>query len=82
MAVLLAASSYSRGGFILCLAGSARRVMVQGVSTFHLEPGTINPCWNLLVPDFLDARGESRKLYYVCFVVEGEVVFSAVIPPV
>ena len=56
--------------------------MFPGGSTFHLEPGTINPCWNLLVPDFLDARGESRKLYYVCFVVEGEVVFSAVIPPV
>ena len=41
MAAALDAASYSRGGFIPCLAGSARRVMVPGGSTFHLEPGTI-----------------------------------------
>ena len=41
MAAVWAAASYSRGGFSLCLAGSARRVMVPGGSTFHLEPGTI-----------------------------------------
>ena len=41
MAAVLAAASYSIGDFSPCLAGSARRVMVPGVSTFHLEPGTI-----------------------------------------
>ena len=41
MASVLAAASYSRGGFSICLAGSARRVMVPGGSTFHLEPKTI-----------------------------------------
>ena len=43
MAAVLAAASYSRGGFSLCLAGSTRRVMVSGGSKFHLEPGTILP---------------------------------------
>ena len=42
MATVLAASSYSRIGFILCLAVRARRVRVPGGSTFHLEPGTIS----------------------------------------
>ena len=41
MAAVLAAASYSRGGLSLCLASSARRVMVPGGSTFHLEPGAI-----------------------------------------
>ena len=48
MAAVLAAASYSRGGFSTCLAISARRVMVPGGSTFHLEPGAIHPCWNLI----------------------------------
>ena len=82
MATLLAAASYSRGGFSLCLAGSARRVMVTGGSKFHLEPGTIHPCWNLMVMDVLDTRMESHKLHYVCFVIEGGVMFSYVTPPV
>ena len=43
MAAVLAAARYSRGGFSLCLAGSARRVMVPGGSNFHLKPGTIHP---------------------------------------
>ena len=52
MAAVLAAASYSRGGFSLFLAGSARRVMVPGGITFHLEPGTIqgyiqNHWWQL-----------------------------------
>ena len=47
MAAVLEAASYSRGGFSLCLTGSARPVMVPGGSSFHLEPGTIHPCWNL-----------------------------------
>ena len=47
MAAVLAAASYSRGGFSPYLAVSARRFMVPGGSTFHLEPGTIHPCWNL-----------------------------------
>ena len=42
MAAVLAAASYSKAGFSLYLAGSARRVMVPGGSTFHLEPGTID----------------------------------------
>ena len=41
MAVVLAATSYSRGFFSLCIVGNARRVMVPGGSTFHLELGTI-----------------------------------------
>ena len=41
MAAVLEAASYSRGGLTPCLAGSARRVMVPGGSTFHLEPVTI-----------------------------------------
>ena len=53
MDAVLAAASYSRGGFSPCLAGSARRVMVPGGSTFHLEPGTIHPCWNLTGTGFL-----------------------------
>ena len=47
MAAVLAAASYSRGGFSPCLAVSARRVRVSGGIMFHLEPGTIQPCWNL-----------------------------------
>ena len=47
MAAVLADASYSRGCFSPCLAGSARRVMVPGVITYHLEPGTIHPCCNL-----------------------------------
>ena len=41
MVAVLAAASYSRGGFIPCLAVSARPVMVPGGSTFHLEHGTL-----------------------------------------
>ena len=47
MAAVLAAASYSRIGFSPCLAVCARRVRVIGGSAFHLEPGTIHPCWNL-----------------------------------
>ena len=56
--------------------------MVSGGSKFHLEPGTIHPCWNLLVPDVLDAFCNSRKLHSFCFVIERGVIFSAVITPV
>ena len=38
---VLAATRSSRGGFSSCLAVSVRRVIVLGVSTFHLEPGKI-----------------------------------------
>ena len=38
---MLAAASYSRIGFIICLAVRARRVRVTGGSASHLEPGTI-----------------------------------------
>ena len=41
MDAVLAASSYSRGCFSLCLAVSARHFIVPGGSMFHLEPGTI-----------------------------------------
>ena len=50
MAAVMAADIYSRAGFSLCLAYSARRVMVLGGSTFHPEPGTIG--------DPLDKRKE------------------------
>ena len=48
MAAVMAAASYSRIGFILCLAVRARRVRVPGGGVFHLEPGTIHPFWNLI----------------------------------
>ena len=41
MAAVLAVASYSRIGFSLYLAVSARCVRVPGGSTFHLEAGTI-----------------------------------------
>ena len=41
MAAVLAAASYSRGGFNPCLDVSVRPVKVPGGSMFHLEPGTI-----------------------------------------
>ena len=47
MAAVLAAASYSSIGFSLYFAVHERRVMVPGGSKFHLEPGTIHPCWNL-----------------------------------
>ena len=64
MAAMLAAARYSRGGFSLCRVDNVKRVMVPGGSTFHLEPGTIHPCWILLVPDIFDAHWISRKLHY------------------
>ena len=73
---------YNRGGFSLFFAGSSRRVMVPGVSTFHLETGTIHPCWKLLVTDVLYTRWNSRKLYSFLFVIEGGLMFIAVIHPV
>ena len=59
MAVFWAAASYSRGGFSLFRAGSARRVIVPGGSTFHLESETREPILYLLVPDVLDACRKS-----------------------
>ena len=41
MDAVLAAASYSRIGFSICLAVRARCVRVPGGSLFHLEPGTI-----------------------------------------
>ena len=41
MAAVLAAAIYYRIGFSPCLVVRARRAKVQGVSAFHLEPGTI-----------------------------------------
>ena len=43
MAAVRADASYSRGGFGLCLAGSSRRVMVPGGSTFHLVLDYMDP---------------------------------------
>ena len=51
MAAVLAAASYSRIGFSLCLAVRARRVRVPGGSKFHLEPGTIKVCKFVLFYD-------------------------------
>ena len=47
MATVLATASCSRGVFSLCLTVSTSLGMVPGGSSFHLEPGTIHPCWNL-----------------------------------
>ena len=49
MPAVLAAASYYRGGFSLCLAGSAKRVLVPGGSMFHLKPGTITSNANSLL---------------------------------
>ena len=53
MAAVLASARYYRGGFSPCLSVSARRVRVPGGSTFHLEPVTIHPCWNLTGTGYL-----------------------------
>ena len=84
MSAVWAAASYSRGVFNLCCADSATHVMVPGGSKLHLEPGTIHPCWNLLLPDVVDTCGKYRKLQYFHFMIEegGGVMFSAVTPPV
>ena len=71
MVAVLVATSYSRGGFSLCLAASVRRVVVPGGSKFHLEPVIIHLCWNLLVSDVLDAYWNYQILHYFRFVVEG-----------
>ena len=42
MATVLAAASYSRMGFSICLAVPARHGRVPGGSASHLEPGTIH----------------------------------------
>ena len=47
MAAVLAAARYSTIGFSLYFAVCAWCVRVTGGSKFHLEPGTIHPCWNL-----------------------------------
>ena len=55
MAAVLAAASYSRGGFSPCLAVSVRHVRVPVGSKFHLEPGTIGiRPENLYYPAFDD----------------------------
>ena len=82
MAAVLAAAIYSRGGFSSCLSGSARHVMVTGGSTLHLEPGQYTLAGSLLVLDVFDAVWISCKLHYFRFVIDGGVMFSAVIPPV
>ena len=47
MDAMLAAASCSRIGFSIYFAVHAGRVRVPGGSKFHLELGTIHPCWNL-----------------------------------
>ena len=47
MAAVLAAASYSRIGFSLYFAVCTQRVRVPVGIKFHLEPGTIHPCWSL-----------------------------------
>ena len=67
MAAVLAAASYSGGGFSLCIAGSAMRVMVRGGSTFHLEPVTITGDEKYLssfCDDFILCAGEDY--WYFC----------------
>ena len=48
IAAVLVAASYSRIRFSLYFSVCARRMRVPGGSKFHLEPGTIHPCWNLI----------------------------------
>ena len=49
MATALAPASYSRIGFRPCLAVRARRARVPGGSAFHLEPGTIEVTYLILI---------------------------------
>ena len=67
MPAVLAAASYYRGGFSLCLAGSAKHDMVPGGSTFHLEPVTITGDEKYLssfCDDFILCAGEDY--WYFC----------------
>ena len=48
MAAVLAAAIYSRIGFSLYFGVLAQRVRVPSGSKFHLEPGTLHRCWNLI----------------------------------
>ena len=50
MAAVLADASYYMGGFSPCQYVSARRVMVPGGGTFHLEPGTISHKYSVQIP--------------------------------
>ena len=61
-AVLLAAASYSRIGFSICISVRARRVRVSGGSVFHLESGTI---MKLATPFklFRDAKPDSKTWF-------------------
>ena len=56
MAAVLAAVSYSRGGFSPCLAGSARLVMVPGGSIIQLESGTISLAGYLSSPSVVSLK--------------------------
>ena len=53
---------------------------VEVRSTLNLEKYTL--AGTLLVPDVFDNFWISRKLHYFRFVIEGGVMFSAVITPV
>ena len=64
MDAVLAAASYSRGGFSPCLDGSARYVMVPGGITFHLEPGTIGAAW--LSSDTVFVMNTSKPIALFC----------------
>ena len=68
MAAVLAADSYSRIGFSIYFAVRARRVRVPGGSKFHLEPGTIHPCWNLTATWCLWRCLNSLKIafFFIC----------------
>ena len=82
MAAVLAASSYSRGGFSPRLAVSVGVLgfQVEVRSTWNLEQYTL--AVTLLVPDVFDAEWISHKLHSFLFVIEGGVIFSSIIPPV
>ena len=77
MDAVLAADSYSRGGFSTCLAGSAMCVMVPGGSTFHLEPGTIQ---HLILNIENSFKNDSKSFlsFYILYVMNSIIYLKKV----
>ena len=65
MVAVLAVASYSRIGLILYFSVRTRSVRVPGGSKFHLEPGTMHPCWNLTAPWCLWSCSNFLKVAFV-----------------
>ena len=74
MSAVLAAASYSRIGFRLCLTVSARRVRVPGGSAFHLEQVTIGPMYWYPGGVWSRAQDAPHTAYILCLSPDGSKV--------